>query len=322
MISKEKALHLYHKILRIRAVEEEIAKRYSQQQMRCPVHLSIGQEATPTGVCEALNQSDVMFSTHRAHAHYLAKGGSLEALIGELYGRVTGCSRGQGGSMHLIDLNCGFMGATSIVGGTVPVGVGAAFGFKMKGEPKISVIAIGDTVIEEGVFHESANFAALKKLPVIFMCENNGYSCYSPLTNRQPNRPLTDVAIAHGIPHQQMDGNNVFEIYEKTQEIVRGIYAGSGPVFLEFSTFRYLEHCGPNNDDNLNYRTTQEIGYWTSNDPILRAREALQEMKYWSAEIEDSLKAKIALEIEMAFDHAIRAPYPDRSELGAYIYAD
>lgn len=322
MISKEKSLDLFYKILRIRLVEEEIAKRYGEQQMRCPVHLSIGQEATPVGVCEALNQNDVMFSTHRAHAHYLAKHGSLDALIGELYGRVTGCSRGQGGSMHLIDLKVGFMGATSIVGGTVPVGIGAAFAFKMKKEPRVSVIAIGDTVLEEGVFHESANFAALKKLPVIFMCENNGYSCYSPLKNRQPDRPLKDVAIAHKIPSFLIDGNDVFEVFRKTNDLIKGVRSGEGPIFLELPTFRYLEHCGPNNDDGLNYRTIEELEYWKTNDPISKAESSLKQMGYWSDNLVAQYKHKISEEVHLAFEKAIQAPFPNKEELGAYIYAE
>ena len=321
-ITQEKAWDLYYKILRIRLVEEEVARRYEKQEMRCPVHLSIGQEATPVGVCEVLMSHDVMVGTHRAHAHYLAKGGNLEALIAELYGRVTGCTRGQGGSMHLIDLKCGFIGATSIVGGTVPVGVGAAFAFQMKKEKRISVVGIGDTVLEEGVFHESANFASLKNLPVIFMCENNNYSCYSPLENRQPNRPLTDVAIAHGIKHYQINGNDVYEVYERMQEIVDAVRNGMGPVFIEFPTFRFLEHCGPNNDDHLNYRSEQEIQFWSEKDPVIKAEDRLKAFNFWDEDRERQIKSSIRAEILSAFDKAIRAPFPEQYELGAYIYAD
>jgi TPP-dependent pyruvate/acetoin dehydrogenase alpha subunit len=321
-LSKSKSYELFYSILRIRMVEEEVAKRYSEQEMRCPVHLSVGQEATPVGVSEALRPDDVMVGTHRSHAHYLAKGGSLKALIAELYGRVTGCTRGQGGSMHLIDVSKGFIGATSIVGGTVPIGVGAAFGFRLKKEDKIAVVAIGDTVVEEGVFHESANFAALKKLPVIFMCENNGYSCYSPLKNRQPERPLTDVAIGHGLQHFKIDGNNVFEIYQKVQEIAVEIRKGSGPVFIEFPTYRFLEHCGPNNDDNLKYREAQEIDFWKQKDPLFKAKEELVQKGFWEESVEQEMKRKIQSEIIEAFDEAIKAPYPSIAELGAYTYAE
>ncbi len=320
-LSKAKSYELFYSILRIRLVEEEVAKRYSEQEMRCPVHLSVGQEATPVGVSEALRPDDVMVGTHRSHAHYLAKGGSLKALIGELYGRVTGCTRGQGGSMHLIDVSKGFIGATSIVGGTVPVGVGAAFGFSLKKEDKIAVVAIGDTVVEEGVFHESANFAALKKLPVIFMCENNGYSCYSPLKNRQPERALTDVAVAHGLQHFKIDGNNVFEIYDKVQTIAADIRKGGGPVFIEFPTYRYLEHCGPHNDDNLKYRDTQEVEFWIQNDPLIKAKTYLVQQGYWDENVEIDMRQKIRNEINVAFDEAIKAPYPSIEELGAYTYA-
>lgn len=321
-MTQEKAHDLFYKILRLRIVEEEIAKKYSEQQMRCPVHLSIGQEATPVGVSESLNADDIMVGTHRAHAAYLAKGGSLDALIAELYGRVTGCSRGQGGSMHLIDLKHGFLCATSIVGGTVPVGVGAAFAFKLKKEPRISVISIGDTVLEEGVFHESANFASLKKLPVIFMCENNNFSCYSPLSNRQPQRPLTDVAIAHGMTNYKMNGNDVCSIYENMQKIIQDIRSGSGPVFIEFSTYRYLEHCGPNNDDHLKYRDAAEVQFWIENDAITLCKNYLKKNNFWQEDLETKFRQKIHAEVNESFKKAIAAPYPEQSELGAYIYAE
>lgn len=321
-LSQEKAQELYYKILRIRLVEEEVAKRYSQQEMRCPVHLSVGQEATPVGVCEALDIKDYMVGTHRAHAHYLAKGGDMKALIAELYGKVTGCTRGQGGSMHLIDLKVNFMGATSIVGGTVPVGVGMALGSWLKKEDRISIIGIGDTVLEEGVFHEAANFASLKKLSVLFMCENNNYSCYSPLKNRQPQRPLTDVAIGHGMKHYSVDGNNVYEVYEAAQGVAEEMRKGSGPVFMEFKTFRYLEHCGPNNDDNLKYREDEEVAYWLANDPIKKAQDILKAKHWWSEDFAKKTNQKIQTEITEAFDFAAQSPYPKFEELGAYIYAE
>ncbi|MBI4331624.1 MAG: thiamine pyrophosphate-dependent dehydrogenase E1 component subunit alpha, partial [Chloroflexi bacterium] len=177
---------LYYAMLRIRLVEERIAELYPEQQMRCPVHLCTGQEAIAAGVSAHLTSDDYALSNHRSHGHYLAKGGDLKAMMAEIYGRVTGCSRGKGGSMHLVDLAAGFLGATPIVGSTIPMAVGAALATVMKGEKRVTVAYFGDAAVEEGVFHESLNFAALKRLPVVFVCENNFFSVYSPLSVRQP----------------------------------------------------------------------------------------------------------------------------------------
>ena len=193
-------LELLRSMTRIRMVEEEIAKRYPEQQMRCPVHLSIGQEAAAVGVCAALQPTDWAFSGHRNHAHYLAKGGNLKAMLAEIYGKATGCCGGKGGSMHLTDQASGFIGATPIVGSTVPIAVGAALTAQREGKGRVVVVFLGDGAMEAGVVHESLNFAALKKLPILFACENNLYSVYSPLDVRQPNqRTISDLAAGHGV---------------------------------------------------------------------------------------------------------------------------
>lgn len=320
-MDKKNALELFESMLRIRLAEEEIAKRYVDQEMRCPVHLSIGQEASPVAISKALKSDDYMMSTHRAHAHYLAKGGSLKALISELYGRKNGCAFGQGGSMHLIDLSVNFLGSTSIVGGTIPVGVGTAFTSHLKGENKVSVVCFGDTAVEEGVFHESMNFAALHKLPVLFMCENNGYSCYSPLENRQPKRALTEVARAHAIKSHSLNGNDIYQVYEEIQPILKEIRVGKGPIFVELSTFRQIEHCGPYNDDHLNYRKESEISEGHKNDPLKTAKSKLIEWNYWDESWFKTTKKAFIDEINQAFEQAIQSPYPDISQLGAVTYA-
>ena len=179
-------IHLYKNMLLIRLAEEEIAKRYKSGKMRCPPHSSIGQEASATGVGLALKNTDLAVSTHRAHAHYLAKGGNLKRMIAEIYGKATGCCKGKGGSMHLIDRSVGFEGSTAIVGNTIPIGVGLGLSLKLDSKNAVSVIYCGDGSVEEGVFYESVNFAVTKKLPVLFVCENNSYSVYSPLKVRQP----------------------------------------------------------------------------------------------------------------------------------------
>ena len=177
---------LYREMVRIRIVEESIAEHYPEQEMRCPVHFSIGQEAVAVGVCVHLDPSDHVFSNHRSHGHYLAKGGDLKAMVAEIYGKEAGCSRGFGGSMHLLDLKHGFLGAAPIVGSTIPIAVGSALTATVKEEDRVTVVFLGDGATEEGVFSESLNFAALKQLPVVFVCENNLYSVYSPLSVSQP----------------------------------------------------------------------------------------------------------------------------------------
>ncbi|MGE4132096.1 MAG: thiamine pyrophosphate-dependent dehydrogenase E1 component subunit alpha [Bdellovibrionales bacterium] len=312
---------LYYKMLRIRRAEEEIAKRYSEQQMRCPVHLSIGQEAAAVGVAACLKPDDLVVSTHRAHAHYLAKGGRLTGLICELYGKADGCAKGQGGSMHLVDWSCGFAASTSIVGGTIPVGVGLAFAAHIQKKPQVTVVCIGDAAIEEGVFHESANFASLHKLPVLFVSENNLYSCYTHLRDRQPKRAITEVARGHGMRHMTLDGNDVNAITAEAAPMIESVRKGEGPAFLELETYRHLEHCGPNNDDHLDYRHPEEIKQWKDQDPLEIATAQLKAKNIWTTALADELEQKVKKEVMEAFDYALNAPFPERKELGAYIYA-
>lgn len=254
-------------MLRIRTIELEIAKRYSQGKMRTPIHLSVGQEAAAVGVCAALGKYDQAVGTHRSHAQYLAMGGSLNAMIAELHGKKTGCSGGHGGSMHLVDRAVGFMGSTSIVGGTIPIGVGLAWAKKLREELGIVVIFHGDAAMEEGVWHESANFASLHKLPVLFVCENNRKSCFTDLKDRQPNRPLGLLAEAHGIPAWHTNAQSPYKIWNIVLEI-REFMRHTGPYFLEIETDRYLEHCGPNNDDHLEYRDMEALEQYKANDPL------------------------------------------------------
>jgi pyruvate dehydrogenase E1 component alpha subunit len=228
-------------MLRIRTIEKEIARRYAEHKIRTPIHLSIGQESAAVGVCSSLGPDDLVISTHRSHAHYLAKGGDLNAFIAELHGKQTGCSGGFGGSMHLVDRSCGFMGSTSIVAGSVPVGVGMAFAKSLRGDPGIVVIFHGDAAIEEGVWHESVNFAVLKKLPVLFVCENNGFSCYTPLKERQPRDNFKALAKGHGLKYGLAKGS-VGWIQVKAKAALK--IATKRPMLLEIPTERWYEHCG------------------------------------------------------------------------------
>lgn len=314
---------LFFDMLRIRMVEEAIAQRYSEQQMRCPVHLSIGQEAVAVGVCAALERKDYVMSTHRAHAHYLAKGGDLRALLAEIHGKRNGCSSGKGGSMHIVDMEAGMMGSSPIVGSTIPVAVGTAFGSALKNENRITAVFFGEGATEEGVFLESLNFAALKRLPIIFVCENNLYSVYSPLEVRQaPGRDRVALAAAHGILSAATDGNDVQSVYEVAADAATKVRKGEGPAYLEFWTYRWREHCGPNYDNDIGYRTESEFLQWKKRCPIESCRTALlQDGTVSEREIVLSMKA-IAAEIEEAFRYARETPFPEMSELFTDVYSN
>ena len=312
---------MFLRMLRIRMVEEEIASRYPQEKMRCPVHLSIGQEAIAVGVSIALNSADQIVSTHRCHAHYLAKGGDLFALIAELMGRETGCCGGRGGSMHLFDLAAGVLLSLPIVGASIPVGVGAALSFKQERKSSVVIVYLGDASLEEGVFHESANFAALKKLPVVFVCENNLYSVYTALRDRQPARSLLDVGRAHGLHCSRVDGNDVCNVYAAAEIAVTGARAGEGPSFLLADTYRWREHCGPNYDNDLGYRQVSEFEEWRERDPIAALRKTLLQSGLMSKADEDEATAVIRHEIDAAFAKAESAPMPSPGSAGRGVYA-
>ena len=314
---------LYFAMLRIRLVEERIAERYPEKKMRCPVHLSIGQEATAVGVCTALHRTDQVLSAHRAHAHYLAKGGDLKAMLAELYGKVSGCAMGKGGSMHLIDLEAGLFAAVPIVGSTIPIGVGTAWGFMQQDKSNIVVIFFGDGATEEGVFHESIDFASLKGLPVLFVCENNFYSVYSPLEVRQaPSRVIADIAKAHGLRSCQGNGNNVAEVYKLATESVEYIRGGGGPVLIELETFRWLEHCGPNWDDDVGYRRENELDDWLEKCPIRRMEATLLGEGQLTQEAIEEFRRIIGDEIDDAFKFAEESEFPDASLLWEHVYAE
>lgn len=314
---------LYFDMLRIRLVEERIAERYPEKKMRCPVHLSIGQEAPAVGVCSAIDHADQVLSAHRAHAHYLAKGGDLKAMLAELYGKVSGCAMGKGGSMHLIDLEAGLFAAVPIVGSTIPIGVGVAWGFMQQNKSNIVVIFFGDGATEEGVFHESIDFASLKDLPVLFVCENNMYSVYSPLEVRQsPNRVIADIARAHGLRTYQGDGNNVAEVYKLASESVEHIRSGGGPVLLELETFRWLEHCGPNWDDDVGYRKENELNDWMARCPLRQMEAMLLDEGELAQEDLKEYRQIISEEIDNAFTFAEESDFPDASLLWEHVYAE
>lgn len=318
----ELATSLLRSMERIRLVEEAIADRYSRQQMRCPVHLSIGQEAAAAGVCAALRADDLAMSGHRSHAHYLAKGGNLDAMIAEMHGRATGCCGGRGGSMHLIDRAAGFLGAVPIVGSTIPIATGLAFADKQRGIQRVTVAFLGDAATEEGVFHESLNFAQLHRLPIIYACENNLYSVYSPMRVRQPDtRAIHQIAAGHGLRTLHGDGNDALAVHALASDAAASARAGEGPVFLELATYRWREHCGPGWDNHIGYRTEEEYLAWRALDPIARLQKRLTDAHAFDATAYATEIKAIQVEIDRAFAAAEAAPFPANASMADHVYA-
>lgn len=310
-------------MLRIRKVEEAIAKRYGEKEMRCPVHLSIGQEGVAVGVCSALETRDVVLSTHRGHAHYLAKGGSLKKMLAEIYGKGEGCCRGRGGSMHLNDVSVNMLASTPIVGSSLPVAVGVAFAHWLDQTKTVTAVFFGEGATEEGVFLECINFASLKKLPILFVCENNLYSVYSPMSVRQSAvRDRAAIAKAHGIQTYQGNGNDVEAVFGITKEALCYAREGLGPCFLEFTTYRWREHCGPHYDNHIGYRTEEEFLMWKKRCPVENyQRKILAEKILSEAEVAQRSE-QMDQEISEAFAFARETPFPEPRELRTQIYAD
>jgi TPP-dependent pyruvate/acetoin dehydrogenase alpha subunit len=307
---------------RIRAIEEAIAQHYPEGKMRCPVHLSIGQESIPAIFAATVKQKDFAVSTHRGHAHYLAKGGNLNAMIAELYGKASGCSKGKGGSMHLIDGNVNFMGTSAIVGNSIPVGVGLALSIELKGTDQISCIFLGDGAVEEGVFYESVNFAAVRNLPVLFICENNLYSVYSPLSVRQPKgRSIAKMVEAMGVKIGVGQGSDLIHSKQLMEEAFNEVRAGHGPYFLEFSTYRWREHCGHAFDNDIGYRTQEEFLEWQAKDPLLMLEKSLSQAQSDSCKQINEIKFFINSEVKAAFDFAEKSPFPLQHEAYENVYA-
>ena len=296
MINKKEVLDIYQKMQLIRMYDEKIIEEYNNQMMRCPVHLSIGQEGISAGVLNAMKVKDVVMSNHRAHGHYLGKGGSLERLFDELHGLNSGCSAGNGGSMHLIDESVGFLGSTAIVGNTIPVGVGIANTFSIERKKNLVYIFLGDAATEEGVFYESLHYASLNNLPCIFIVENNNFSVYTDIKTRQ-NSGLRDKTNSFNVNYflnKDHDYENLYEIIEESSKIARSFL---GPVLIEVMTHRYREHCGPNYDDELNYRDERFLEYWRERDIIRLIEDRLFKLLVSRSEI-SVLKEKINLYVE------------------------
>ena len=311
-------------MLRIRLVEESLVEPISNGEIKCPVHLYSGEEAIATGVCANLNTKDYIFGGHRSHGHYLAKGGNLKAMIAEIYGKETGCAKGRGGSMHLIDVKKGMLGATPIVAGTISLALGAALGIKIKNEKRAVVSFFGDGATGEGALYESLNFAALKKLPIIFVCENNFYSTHLPIKEIRPvKKDIHEIAESFGIYHKKIDGNNVLKVLEASKKAVELCKRGKGPVFLEFTTYRLRGHVGPNDNiqgEHKDIRPKKEIEEWKKKDPTVNFEKYLISKKILGEKELKQIKSGVKKEIEAAYEFARKSPYPDPRELTKYVF--
>ena len=321
-VPPETARRMLRDLLRIRLAEQRIKELYAEQEMRCPTHFSIGQEAVAVGVCAHLTREELVTSAHRSHAHYLAKGGDLKAMLAELYGKATGCSAGKGGSMHLIDLAAGFLGAVPIVGSTISIGVGAALSSVLQGEPRVTVIFFGDGATEAGVFHESLNFAAIHNLPVVMVCENNLYSVLSPLAGRHPEgREIVRLAEGQGVLSLQGDGNDPDVVHAVGGQAIAHARSGAGPAFVELKTYRWLEHCGPLDDQHLGYRPAGELEAWIARDPVKLYRDRCRERAVVGETEVAAMVTAITTEIDEAVAFAKASPFPTRDQLTAHLYA-
>jgi TPP-dependent pyruvate/acetoin dehydrogenase alpha subunit len=300
---------IFRSLYRIRRVEEEIARVYPSDVIKSPVHLSIGQEAVSVGLCEALRPDDAVFGSYRSHALYLAKGGDLRAMIAELYGKDTGCARGKGGSMHLIDVAAGVFGASAVVGTTIPHAVGYAYALRLRREPRIVAAMFGDGALDEGVFYESLNFAALKRLPVLFLCENNGYAIHTHQRLRQGRPDACARAAALGIEAERIEDGDVLRIAERARAAADALRDGSAPRFLECLTYRWKEHVGPGEDWQLGYRGREEAEPWLKSDQVPRLAAMLPPAAA------ERIRKEVEAEIADAFLFAETSPVPPPEEL-------
>ena len=318
-MNKNLKLRLYSKILKYRLVEETIAEEYKNQKMRCPTHLSVGQEAVSAAFSEFFAKKDYVVSSHRAHIHYLAKGGNLKKMIAEIYGKETGCSKGKGGSMHLVDLNVNFMGSSAIVANSIPVGTGLALSSKIKKKGQKSFIFFGDGAVEQGAFYESINFAAVRKLPAVFVCENNLYSVYSSMESRQPkNRKIFEMVNSIGVKSFACDGNDVIQCYNTIKKGLSYLNKFKKPIFLKFYTYRHLEHCGPEKDDHLHYRDPKELNYWKIKDPLQVSKKYLNKSQIDQIQ---NIETNLIHKIYEAFKFAKKSPYPKKDTAFKDVYA-
>ena len=323
--SKSVLEKVYRMMVRIRLCEESLVEPILNGEVRCPVHLYSGQEAIATGVCFALSAKDYVFSSHRSHGHYLAKGGSMTELVAEIYGKEPGCSRGRGGSMHIIAPEMGMLGSAPIVAGTIPLALGAALASKIRKEKKVTVSFFGDGAAGEGVLYESLNFAALRRLPIIFVCENNFYSTHMPIKECRPENSIFKIGKPFCIQSYKVDGNDVLKVYEVAKKAVEQCRKGQGPLLIEFITYRMRGHVGP--DDNIqgthtDIRSKEEVEAWRKKDPIRRFEAFLIKNKIFRKETLERIDREVEEEVKEAHQFAKKSLYPNPNELTKYVFKE
>lgn len=311
---------MYLLMLRIRKFEEKVVELYPAQDMRSPVHLYIGHEAIATGVCLNLRKDDYVSSNHRGHGHCIAKGMDMRLMLAEFYGKKTGYCKGKGGSMHLVDPGNGVLGTSAIVGGGLPLAVGAALASVMQGNERVSVAFFGDGAVDEGSFHESLNFASLKKLPVVFVCENNFYATNSHQSARHSNDDIASLAEGYMMPAVCVDGNDVITVFETARNAINRARSGKGPTFMECRTYRWKAHVGPDCDVEKGCRPREELDQWVKRCPVKRFRELLLDENVLSESEMLELARQVDEEIEEAVIFAKNSPLPSPTELYEDVY--
>jgi TPP-dependent pyruvate/acetoin dehydrogenase alpha subunit len=307
---------LYGNLYLIRRAEEEVARIYPSDKIKSPVHLSIGQEAISVGVIDVLEKHDIVGSTYRGHAAYLAKGGSVGAMFAEMYGKETGSAGGKGGSMHLVDMENGFLGSSAVVGTGIPLAAGYAMSMKKQKKNAVVTCFFGDGATEEGVFYETLNFASLHKLPILFICENNGLAIHEPLSARWATDKLCQRVETFGLPAHRIEDGDVFKVRQTASNAVNRIRAGEGPEFMECLTYRWREHVGPNEDYSDGYRAESDVDLWKQNDQVARVAAMIE------VGIREEIEAKIENQIAVGVDFAENSKFPAQEMLHADVFAE
>jgi TPP-dependent pyruvate/acetoin dehydrogenase alpha subunit len=313
---------IYRTMVKIRAFEERIHQEYCLGNVRGMLHISVGQEAVPAGACAALRKEDFVTSNHRGHGHCIAKGGDIRLMAAEILGKETGYCRGKGGSMHIADPDIGIIGANGIVGAGLTIATGCGLSSRMRGDGQVAVCFFSDGASNQGTFHESLNMAAIWKLPVIYLCENNLYAVTMRQTRAQAIVDIAVRASGYGMPGEVVDGNDAAKVYEAVSAAAARARAGEGPTLLEAKTYRHFPHC-ETEPPGLGYRTPEEEAFWMARDPILLLGRRLMDEGLATAEDLARVQAEILAELEEALAFAKASPEPalDAVWEGVYSYA-
>ncbi len=316
---KKTALLFYREMVKIRQFELKAAELFMQGLMAGNIHTCAGQEATAVGACQALQPTDFITATHRGHGHSLAKGAKLDIMMAELFGKETGYCKGKGGSMHIVDIGIGMLGANGIVGAGIPIAAGSALASKILNKKEVTLAFFGDAASNQGTFHEAINMASAWKLPAIFLCENNQYGvsvCIDRVCNVEH---IADRAAAYNIPGKLVDGNDIFAVYEAVKEAADRARNGEGPTLIEAKTYR---HRGHYEGDPQMYKPKEEIEHWKRKDPINHLHAEILKARLAKKIELDAIDAELVAEVEQAVEFAKKSPYPDVSEVTTDVYAD